>query len=91
MSHFESGTYRKTDRTIDLRLGTIVMDDPSGDTKSVDNMMSDEINHVGGFNFNKQNNLCSLWEVISYRKNESMIFSWRMTDWLYYINSPSFE
>jgi len=56
-------------------LGTIVMDDPSEDTKSVDKMMSDEINHVGGFNFNKRNNFYPLWEVISYRKDEPMTFS----------------
>ena len=29
-------------------LGTIVVDDSSGNTKSVDDMMFDEIDHVGG-------------------------------------------
>ena len=52
--HSESGTCRRIYKMIDLRIGTIVMEDPSGDTKSVDDMMSDKVNHVGGFNFNER-------------------------------------
>ena len=57
---------------IDLRIGAIVVNDPSGDTKSVDDMMSDEVNHVGDFNLSERD---SLWEVIIYCKDESMTFS----------------
>jgi len=60
------------------------MDDLSGDTKSVDDMMSDKVDHIGGFNFSERDSLCPLWEIIGYYKDESMSFSWRMTDWPYY-------
>ena len=72
-------------------LGTIVVDGPSWFTKSVNDMMSDEVDHVGGFNFSERDVLCPLWEVISYRKDEPMTSSWQRTDWSYCINSPSFE
>jgi len=36
------------------------MDDSSGDTKLVDDMIFDKVDHVGGFNLNEQNNLCPL-------------------------------
>ena len=58
-SHSEFGTCCRTAKMIDLRIGDIVIDDSFGDTISVDDMMSNEVNHVGGFNFNEQNNLCS--------------------------------
>ena len=51
------------------------MDDPSGDTKSVDDLMFDEVDHVGGFNFSERDSLCPLREVISYRKDEPMTSS----------------
>jgi len=34
-------------------LGTIIMDDPPGDTKSMDDMVFDEVDHIGGFNFSE--------------------------------------
>jgi len=42
--------------TCELRI--IVVDDPSRDTKSVDDMMSDEVDHVGGFNLSERDNFC---------------------------------
>ena len=48
--HSEFGTCRRTAKMIDLRIGDIVIDDSFGDTISVDDMMSNEVNHVGGFN-----------------------------------------
>jgi len=38
-------------------LETIIVDDPFGDTKSVDDMVFDEADHIGGFNFNKWDSL----------------------------------
>jgi len=55
--------------------GTIIVDDPSGDTKSVDDMIFDEVDYVGGFNFSERDSLCPLREVISYQKDELMTFS----------------
>jgi len=42
------------------KLRTIVMDDPSGDTKSVDDMESDEVNNVIRFNFSEWYSFCPL-------------------------------
>jgi len=53
------------------------MNDLSSDTKSVDDMMFDKVDHVGGFNFNERNSLGPLWEVIVYYKDEPMTFSWQ--------------
>jgi len=36
------------------------MDDSSGDAKSVDDMIFDEVDHVGGFNFSERDNFCPL-------------------------------
>jgi len=35
------------------KLRTVVMDDPSGYTKSMDDMVFDEVNNVSRFNFSK--------------------------------------
>ena len=64
-----------------LRLKTIVMDDPSGDTKSVDDIVFDEVNNIICFNFSERYSFCSLWKVISYRKDE-LINLWQMEEWL---------
>jgi len=48
------------------------VDNLSGDTKLVDDMMLDEVDHVGGFNFSERDSLCPLLEEISYRKDEPM-------------------
>ena len=48
------------------KLGTVIMDDPPRDTKSMDDMVFDKINHVGSFNFHKWYTLYPLLEVISY-------------------------
>jgi len=60
------------------KLETIVMDDPPGDTKSMDDMVSDEINNIGSFNFSKWYSFRPFREVIGYSENEPMISSrWR--------------
>ena len=41
------------------------MDDPSRDTKSMDDMVFDEVNNISRFNFSKRYN-------VSYRKDEPM-------------------
>ena len=46
MPHSKSGTCRRTDRTIDLQIGDHCHDDPSGDTKLMDDMMFNEVDHV---------------------------------------------
>jgi len=48
------------------KLGTIIMNNPPGDTKPMNDMVFDKVDHVGSFNFNKWYNLCPLWEIISY-------------------------
>ena len=53
----EFGIYHRTDR---IQLGTIIMDDPPGDTKSMDDMVFDEINHIRGFDFNQWYSFCPL-------------------------------
>ena len=35
------------------KLGTVVMNNPPGDTKSMDDMVFNEVNHVENFDFNK--------------------------------------
>ena len=35
------------------KLGTVIMDDPPRDTKSMDDIVFDEINHVESFDFNQ--------------------------------------
>jgi len=42
------------------KLRTIVMNDPPGDTKSVDDMVFDEVNNIGGFNFSERYSFCPL-------------------------------
>ena len=41
-------------------LGTVIVDDPPRDTKSMDDMVFDEINHVRGFDFSQWYGLCPL-------------------------------
>jgi len=48
------------------------MDDPSGDTKLMDDIVFDEVNNVSRFNFSKRYNFYPLWKVVSYRKDELM-------------------
>jgi len=50
------------------------MDDPLGDTKSVDDMVFDEFDYVSDFNLNEFCSFRLLWEVIDYCKDESMSF-----------------
>jgi len=67
------------------------MYDPSGDTKSVDDMVFYEVSNIIRFNFSKLYNFHPLWKVISYHKDEPMTSSrWRI-DRSYYINSSSFK
>ena len=40
------------------KMGTIIVDDPSGNTKSVDDMVFDEVNYVNGFNFGERHGFC---------------------------------
>jgi len=73
------------------KLGTIVVDGPPADTKSVDDLVFDEVDHINDLNFSKQCNFCSFWEVIGYHKDKPMTFyRWR-TDRSYNIDSPCFE
>ena len=51
------------------------MDDPPGDTKSMDYMVFDEVSNIGGFNFSERYDFCPFREVIGYRKNELMTSS----------------
>ena len=52
-SHSEFGIYAEPIEYLAYELGTVVVDDPSRDTKSMDDMVFDEINHIRGFNFNQ--------------------------------------
>ena len=72
------------------KLETIVVNDPPGDTKSVDDMF-DEVDHISGFNFSEWCSFRPLWEVIGYRKDEPMTFHQWKTDRSYNIDSPRFE
>ena len=51
------------------KLGTIVVNDPPGNTKSVNDMVFDEIDHISYFNLYEQCNFRLFWEVIDYRKD----------------------
>ena len=57
------------------KLRSIVMDDPPGDTKSVDDMVFDEVNNIAGYNFGERYSFTLFWEVIGYREDEPMTSS----------------
>ena len=42
------------------------MDVLPGDTKSVDDMVFDEVDHIGGFNFSERCGFCPFQEVIDF-------------------------
>ena len=67
------------------------MDDPSGTTESIYDMVFDEVNGIASFNFGERHNFRPLGEVISYPKDEPMTFRRWRTDGSYNINSPSLE
>jgi len=48
------------------------MDDPSRNTKSLDDMVFDKVNKFGSFNFDEQYSFYPLGEVIGYYKYELM-------------------
>jgi len=48
------------------------MNDPPGNTKSKNDVMFDEVNHVSDFHFNKWYSFRPLWEIIDYHKDEPM-------------------
>jgi len=55
--HSKSGTCHRIDRTIGLRIRDHCRGWSVWGTKLVDDMMFDEVNHVGGFNFSERDNL----------------------------------
>ena len=73
------------------QFGTIIVNDTPGDTKSMDDMVFDEGDYIGGFNFNEWYNFRPLWEVIGYRKDEPMTFRRWRTDRSYNIDSSCFK
>jgi len=52
------------------------MDDPSGDTKSMDDIVFEEVDDISRFNLSKRYDFCLLWKVTSYCKDEPMTSSW---------------
>jgi len=67
------------------------MDNPPGDAKLVDDMVFDEVDYIGGFNFSERCSFRPLKEIIGYRKDELMTFyRWR-TDESYNINFSCFK
>jgi len=87
----ESSTCRKTDRTIGVRIRDHYRGWSAGDTKSMDDMVFDEVDNISGFNFNKQCSFCPLCEVIGYHKDEPMTSCWWRNDGSYKIDSLRFE
>jgi len=67
------------------------MDDPPGDTKSMDDMVFNEVNTVGSLNFSEWYSFRPFRKVISYSKNKLMTFRRWRTDWSYNIISPGFK
>jgi len=65
---------------ISLYIRDIVMDNPPENTKSINDMVFDEVNYATGFNFCERYDFRTLWEVINYCKDESMTSS-LMEDW----------
>ena len=60
---------------IGSQIEDIVIDDPPGDTKSMYDMVFDEANNIGSFNFDEPYNFRTLWEVIGYSEDEPMTSS----------------
>ena len=60
MSHSEPVLITKLIEYLAHELGTVIMDDPPRDTKSMDDMVFDKINHVKSFNFHQWYSLCPL-------------------------------
>ena len=52
--HYESGTYRRTDRRLACKLETIVMNDPPGDTKLMNDMVCNKVNQSSSVNFDER-------------------------------------
>jgi len=57
--HSEFGICCRTYRIL-CKLGTIVMNNPHEDTKSMDDMVFNKVNHIGSFDFNKWYIICPL-------------------------------
>jgi len=51
--HSEFDTCHRTERKLVRKLRVVIMNDPLGGTKSVDDMF-DEVNNIGGFNFSER-------------------------------------
>ena len=53
------------------------MDDPLGNTKSVDDMVFDEANNIGSFNFGERYSFSTLQKLLGYSKDKP----WPFTNW----------
>ena len=58
MPHSKSGTITKLIEYLAHELGTVIMDDLPRDTKPINDMVFDEINHVESFGFNQWYGFC---------------------------------
>ena len=50
------------------------MDDPPGNTKSMYDIVFDEVNNIGSFNFDERHGFCLFCKVIGYSEDKSMTF-----------------
>ena len=62
------------------------MGDPPGDTKSMYDVVVEEVNNVGSFNFSERHDFYPLGKVISYSKDKLMTFHRWRTDGSYNID-----
>jgi len=67
------------------------VDNPTGNTKSVDDMVFDEVNNIARFNFAEWYSFRPHGEVISYCEDEPMTSSRWRTDGSNNIDSPGFK
>lgn len=56
------------------QISPLIMDSPSVCTKLANDMVLNEGEHVGGFDYNEQNSLYPFREVIGYHDNALVVF-----------------
>ena len=59
-SHSEFSTITELIEYLAYKLGTIIMNNPPGDSKSMGDMVKNEVNHAESFDFNKWYSFCPL-------------------------------
>ncbi|MFG1569927.1 hypothetical protein ACDT16_13660 [Staphylococcus aureus] len=72
-------------------LMSVVIDDPSGNTEAVNDVVFNEVDHIRGFHFHQRYRFCPLGEVVRNGKDKPVPFGGRRADRPNDVHSPCFK